>query len=993
MTDDKTLDIAAIRKKLEANKGKAYWRSLDELADSEEFRSFVEREFPRQASPLTAGLSRREFVKLLGASLAFAGLTACVRPPSPPERIVPYVRQPEEIVPGRPLFFATALTVGGFAQGALIESHMGRPTKVEGNPDHPLSLGATDAQMQASVLQLYDPDRSQTVRSEGNDATWEAFTANLEQALAGLTSGSALRILTPTVTSPTLTAQIRALLTAHPGAVWHRHDPHRPEAMLAAKRQAFGTAATPRYHFDEASVIVSLGDDFLGSGPGKLLYAREFSRARRVREADDTMNRLYVLEGALTLTGAMADHRLPLKPSQLEHAARQIANALGLEVAVAEEVIPDAWLEAIVEDLQANAGNALVCAGETQNATVQALAYLINDALGNVGTTVDYLESAAYSDAEDVGSLQALVEAINAGEVETLVMIGVNPVYDAPADIDFAAALERVTTSVHLGLYFDETAARARWHVPQAHELETWGDARALDGTLTIQQPLIAPFYGGKSPLELLSAMLGAEQSAFEVIQNAYRQQAEGNFDAFWREALFRGVVGGAEVGPADVTVTLDLAAPPTAPSAGLELVLLPDPYLGGGEYSNNGWLQELPRPFTKLTWDNAALVAPATAERLELSTGSLIALRAGGQEVQAPVWVLPGQPIDTITLHLGYGREGVGRIADGVGVNAYRLQSAAAPFGGAVEVQSVAGRYRLASTQLHFALDTDGVEERHLIRAGTLAEFREDPEHPHFVHPIPHHYSDLYPDWEYTGYKWGMVIDMSACIGCNACVVACQAENNIPIVGKNEVAIGREMHWLRIDTYHRGSLDNPEFYYQPMPCHHCEKAPCEPVCPVGATVHDHEGLNVMVYNRCVGTRYCSNNCPFKVRRFNFLQYAELEENALAMVQNPNVTVRSRGVIEKCTYCTQRINAARINAENQGRRIQDGEVVTACQAACPAEAIVFGDLNDETSEVAALKASSLDYTLLEELNLYPRTSYLAKLRNPHPALTQLEGRA
>ena len=989
------VDISRLRKELEGLRGREYWRSLDELAGTPEFQQFLDKEFPRQAATVDASIDRRDFVKLLGASLAFAGLTACVRPPDPPDRIVPYVRQPESVVPGKPLHFATALTDQGFAHGVVVESHLGRPTKIEGNEEHPASLGATDARMQATVLQLYDPDRSQSILAGGEESSWEAFAASVGENLADLPDGTRLRLLTGPVTSPTLAMQIRELLETYPGARWHRHEPLEKDLARQASQQAFGQHVVPRYHLENAQVIVSLAGDILGSGPAKVRHTKEFARNRRVRTAGDDMNRLYAIESGVTLTGAMADHRLPLKPSAMEAAARQLAARLGLEVAVGDEVVGADWLDAVVSDLEEHQGASLIVAGEGQPVAVQALVHAMNDALGNVGETVTYHEPVASSDAEDVATLSDLVNDMAAGEVDVLVMLGVNPAYDAAADLDFAASLAQVQTSIHVGLYHDETGAASTWHVPLAHELETWGDGRAFDGTLSIQQPLIAPLYGGLSALELLSALRGEpERTAFEIVRDAYQEAATVDFDTFWRDALYRGTVEGMEAREVSVSLRPEVFDAPVEPmSDTLELLLVADPYLGYGEFANSGWLQELPRPFTKLTWDNALLVAPSTAERFELATGDIVTVRAAGREVNAPVWILPGQAADSLALNLGYGRDRAGRIGDGVGVNGFRLYRADAAWIDDVQLARTGRRAKLASTQLHHAIDTDGLENRHLIRSATLAEFREDPEHPDFVHPMPHHDSDLYPDWDYPGYKWGMLIDQSVCTGCNACVVACQAENNIPIVGKDQVAVGREMHWLRIDTYHRGSLDNPEYVYQPMPCQHCEKAPCEPVCPVAATVHDHEGLNVMVYNRCVGTRYCSNNCPFKVRRFNYLQYAELQENMLSMVQNPDVTVRSRGVIEKCTYCTQRINRARVEAENESRRIRDGDLQTACQQACPAEAIVFGDLNDEESRVLADKASPLNHTLLEDLNLFPRTSYLAKITNPHPALAPGRGEA
>lgn len=984
------LDLKQIRNKLDSKKGKAYWRSLEELADTDEFQEFLHKEFPRQAGPMDGdGLSRREFVKLMGASLALAGLSSCVGPPYRNEKIMPYVRAPEEIIPGEPLHYASALSYGGYARGVLVTSHQGRPTKIEGNPDHPASLGATDAVMQAETLSLYDPDRSQQVLRMGEPSDWATFQSALGDKLPELEAGAGLRILTETVTSPTLADQIRRFLRRYPEAQWHQYDAAHHDSIQQGAELAFGEPVASRLDFSQADVIVSLDADFLGSGPAKVRYTKDFSRRRRVYSAEDDMNRLYVIESSPTLTGTLADHRMSVRPSSVEAAARQLAQALGIDTPTGEMVLSEAWLEALADDLGSHRGRSLVIAGDEQPAIVHALAHAINHALGNVGATVTYSEPVEAEPVMQLGSLKALVDDMNAGEVKALVMLGGNPVYTAPADYQFAEALVNVPMSVHLSLYQDETSQRVSWHVPHTHELEAWGDARAYDGTATIMQPLIAPFYGGKSPLELMATLLGeAGKDSYQVIEDFYRPRAAGDFDHFWRQTVYQGVIPGTALPPKEVTLRPEfLSQTPSSPVEGLELTFRPDPSVLDGRYSNNGWLQELPKPLTKLTWDNAVYVGPRTAERFNLSTRDVLELHLGGRSVKGAVWVLPGQAEDTFTVHFGYGRDKVGHISEDAGFNAYALRGSDAPWNASgLEIRKTGEQFQLVSTQMHHALE----EDRHLVRYGTLAELQAEPDHPHFVHPGHEEEADLYTDWEYPNRAWGMVIDMNVCTGCNACVTACQAENNIPIVGKRFVANSREMHWIRIDNYYGGDIDNPRYYHQPLACMHCEQAPCEPVCPVGATVHDSEGLNVMVYNRCVGTRYCSNNCPYKVRRYNYLQYAELEENALAMLQNPNVTVRSRGVMEKCTYCVQRIKASTIKAGREQRTLQDGEIVTACQAACPAEAIVFGDINDENSQVSRVKASPLDYGLLTELNTVPRTSYLAKLTNPHPALEPSE---
>jgi MoCo/4Fe-4S cofactor protein with predicted Tat translocation signal len=986
------VDLATVRERLMQRSGADYWRSLDELADTVEFQEFLRKEFPRQAAPLEASIDRRGFLKLLGASMALGGLSACARPPRAAEQIVPYVRAPEDFVPGRPEFYATAIVDGGYAEGILAESHHGRPTRVEGNPDHPASLGAAHAITSATVLSLYDPDRSQQVLEGGVPRTWEQFAEAMASALAALPDGARLRVLTETVTSPTLAAQIRALQAGYPGAKWHQWDPLHNDAWTRASESVYGQALAPVYDFTQAEVVVSLGADFTSVGPGRLRYAKDFARKRRVRSAEDSMNRLWLVESTPSPTGTLADHRLALSPDAIAHLAGFIASELGLADAPSATLpagVDPAWVAALVDDLRNSRGRSIVIAGADQSEAVNALALAINHDLGNVGRTVKLIASPEANPSVHADDLAALVDDMRANRVDTLLILGANPVFTAPADLAFAEALARTRLSVHVGDMLDETALACSWHVPRTHALEAWGDARAFDGAITIMQPLFAPFYGGKSELEVLSALLGAPtKSGYDTIREAWQARVSGgSFDAFWRNALYRGVVADTEGRALNPTRRNRLAVDLPALRNELVVHFHADHGLADGRHANNGWLQELPRPFSKLTWDNAALLSPATAERLGVKSHERLSLRAGGTEVTLPVWVQPGMAHNVVGVALGFGRESAGRVGSGVGVNVYPLRQRASLWSRSVSAERATGRHRLATTQTHHSLEGTG-ERRYIVRAGTLAELRAEPKKPKFVHPVSHPVSDLMPDFPYEGYRWGMVIDMSVCNGCNACVTACQSENNIPIVGKEQVIIGREMHWIRVDAYYKGDLDNPEFYNMPVACQHCEKAPCEPVCPVAATVHDAEGLNVMVYNRCVGTRYCANNCPYKVRRFNYLQFAELSTNAteLSLAQNPDVTVRSRGIMEKCTYCVQRISAARISANNEGRRIRDGEVVTACQSACPGEAIIFGDLNDASSAVVAAKASVLDYMLLEELNTVPRTSYLARVNNPNPAL-------
>jgi molybdopterin-containing oxidoreductase family iron-sulfur binding subunit len=996
-----------------------FWRSLEEKAQTEEFRAFIQREYPSQVDALADPLSRRRFLQLMAASLGLAGLGACTRAPA--ETIVPYVRQPEQFVPGKPLYFATAMTLRGYALGLLVESHMGRPTKVEGNPLHPASLGATDAFAQASVLTLYDPDRSRTATYLGRIRPWSDFLKALQPVLDNYRKnrGAGLRVLTGTVTSPTLAGQLRGMLKDYPGARWHQYEPAGAHHTRAGARLAFGTYAQTQYRLEQAAVILALETEPLTWGAGSLRYVRELAHGRSVDGKRTEMTRLYAVESTPSSVGAMADHRLNIPPSAMEPFARALASRLGIGSAGSFAGDWGKWLDPLAGDLQQHRGRSLVIAGEPQPPAVHALAHAINAALGNADRTVIYTEPAEAEPVDEIASLRDLATDMARGDVTTLLILESNPVYCAPADFDFAEKLRQVPLSIHLGLYENETAALCHWHIPAAHYLESWSDARAYDGTVSIAQPLIAPLYGGKTTHEMIAALGAAPQrSAYEVVREHWRANAgkqAQDFERWWRKSLHDGVVqesafqprsfalNSARISGSGAAVSAAQAQgegqrrrePAEGGAAGaarrLEIVFRPDPSIFDGQFANNPWLQELPKPLTKLTWDNAAILSPATARRLGLSQdrgwrggnlhGDVIEVRLQNRAVRAPIYILPGQADDTLTLDLGYGRTRAGQVGSNIGCNAYHLRTSELLWSGAgVEVRRTGERYPLAVTQLHHS-----IQGRDLVRAGTLEQFRKDPklaQHGSHKGEAP----SLYPEHEYSGHAWGMAIDLNSCVGCNACVVACQAENNIPVVGKSEVLRSREMHWLRIDTYFKGPAENPEAYYEPVLCMHCEKAPCEVVCPVSATAHSSEGLNDMVYNRCVGTRYCSNNCPYKVRRFNFFQYSDWQTESLKPLRNPDVTVRSRGVMEKCTYCVQRINHARIEAELQGRPLRDGDIATACQQACPAQAIVFGDINDRESQVSARKASPRNYGLLTELNTQPRTSYLAALRNPNPEI-------
>jgi len=1016
------MELNAVRAKLQSKTGKQYWRTLEELAEDPEFEELLHREFPRLApSEWDEGVDRRDFLKLMAASLALAGLSGCGR--TPEQHIVPYVKQPDGLILGKPQFYATVMPFGADAIGLLVESHEGRPTKIEGNPDHPSSLGATNAFAQASVLNLYDPDRAQTPTKFGEIHTWAEFQSSAQAMAAAvkLADGAGFRILTGIVTSPTLAAQIQSVLALYPKAKWHQWEPAVGDGTREGAKLAFGNYVNTVYRPEKADVILSLDSDLLGSGPGHIRYAREFSRRRKLNGVADKMNRLYVVEPTPSVTGATADHRLPLRASEVAFFARALAGKLGLGTSAA--LLPDAqkWLDAVAKDLQTHRGASLVVAGEQQPAEVHALAHLINAALGSVGTTLYYTGPVEAQPVNHLESLRELCADMEAGKVETLVILGANPVYTAPHDFDFASKIafdkktksKKVKNTICVSSHFDETAELCDWHVAESHFLETWGDARAFDGTVSVIQPLIAPLYRTHSAREVLAAFgdkpgISDYDALRERLKAAY---PSGEFEKFWRKTLNDGLVAGSAFPPSNVAAKFAAGSLPAVRAASpdeLEFIFRPDPCVYDGRFANNGWLQELPKPVTKLTWDNAALVSPKTAEKYKIAHevgarggehgkiySNVIDIELSNSKVTAAAWRLPGQADGVVVLPLGYGRKRAGYTGTNKGFNAYAVRSSTALWtatGG--KIIKTGDDYPLACTQYHF-----NMEGRQILATGTLEEYRKNPAFAHEHAEQPPKELSLYKEYAYPGYAWGMAIDLNSCNGCNACVVACQSENNIAVVGKDQVMRGREMHWIRIDRYYEkahsatndpstydDSLYNPETFFQPVPCQQCENAPCEQVCPVEATAHSAEGLNDMTYNRCVGTRYCSNNCPYKVRRFNFLRFQDWETPQLKLLRNPEVTVRSRGVMEKCTYCVQRINNVRIESEKQDRAILDGEIVTACEAACPTEAIVFGNANDPNSRVAKLKAQQRNYSLLGELNARPRTTYLAAVRNPNPEL-------
>ncbi len=975
-------NLQALREKLAAGRGPAFWRTLEEAAESDVLQEYVEQEFPGLSGQIPQGVDRRSLLKVMAASLAMAGAAACTR--QPPEYIAPYVRQPENVIPGVPLFYATAMPTGGYARGLLVESHLNRPTKIEGNPDHPASLGATSIFEQASVLNLYDPDRSETVLHEGRQSTWGEFEIAFTTEWQSLNDrkGEGFAILSGATTSPTLIEQVNNVRRQWPSAKWYIHEPNVNPAIGSAANKIAGRNATVVYDLSQADVIVSLESDFMNTGPAMLAYARQFA-GRRAVDNGSTPCRLYAIESAPSVSGSLADHRFAVKSSMIPAIAYQLAKACGVAAPDAPGTPPE-WLNAVAQDLNNSKGRCVVIPGEFQPESVHLAAYAINAALGNTGKTVRILEGV---EPDQTHSLEELTKDLNGGHVETLLILGSNPVYTAPASLQFPEAIRKARLVIRLGQFFDETSLWSHWHIPEAHYLETWSDSRAFDGTVTIQQPLILPLYNGKSAHEIVTILEGKpDLSSHEIVKGYWEAQNKGgDFTTLWPKSLHDGLVAGTAVGEVKAAGSVSLPPLTSAPITGVEVVFRPDPTIGDGTYSNNGWLQELPKPQSKMTWDNVVLISPKAATDMHIDKGHVLRVTVDGKSIEGPTWILPGHAEDSVTITFGYGREGSGRVGNKIGYNAYLIQNAAAPYVVAGAVVNTGKTYRIANIQ-----ETQTMAGREPVRATDLAEFRQHPDFPTMepeYKPLPPNETLYLPqEFPYNGYKWGMAIDLNVCIGCHSCIIACQAENNIAVVGKDQVARGRHMHWIRVDRYYSGNLDNPDMYNQPIPCMQCEDAPCELVCPVAATVHSDEGINQMVYNRCVGTRYCSNNCPYKVRRFNFYLYSDWETPSLYGVRNPDVTVRSRGVMEKCSYCIQRIQEVKIQTEKEGRRAYDGEIRTACQQVCPTEAITFGDLNDRNSKVAKLQALRRNYGLLDELNTRPRTKYLGYVRNPNEAL-------
>lgn len=1017
--EQQRINLDDVQRVIDSTEARSDWKGLEQIVRTEEHERWREDEFPHRKKPVD--VDRRRFLQLMGASLALAGLGSAGCRRLPQEKSVPFVRAPEGFIHGVATRYASIHTESGYSTGVLVESFEGRPIRVDGNPNHPASRGALGIRAQASILDMYDPDRLKEVHMDGKPSTWEAFYQALGTRLDQTTGGEGFVVLSTIIGSPTLAALKNAFETRYPQGRWLQYEPVSRDEAFQATELVYGRPLEAAYQPAEARVLVSFDSRCFSHGPSPVQMMRDAMAARDLKTREE-ISRIYAFETTPTGLGAVADHRLPLKVDELQNLLYAVASRVGV-AGIPAHTVPASCrelLEPLVADLTRHRGASLVLAGEHLDAPFQALALVINEALGNVGKTVVLREPVLPAFTYVDRNRAVLDELLGAGRVQTLLMLGGDPVYTGFADSDYVNRIAQVEFTAHLTERKCTTSELCNWALPQSHFLEYWADGVAFDGTVSIQQPLIEPLYDSRSELEVASALLGPEEPSLKLVQDYHRnrsQQPDGEFNRSWRRWLSGGVV--SEATPqASLSTIQRLTLGPVEPIDGMTLVIEPDPSVYDGRQANNGWLRELPQPLTQLCWDNALLVSFATAKRLQLSTQDEVTLRVRERSVKAPVLVHMGQADDTLTAYLGLGQEVGGHIAapreivSGKGFNAYAVRHSANRWVAPITGLERTGLWPLALTQMHHTLDVELIDSgRNIVHDFRIDEYRKgerlvvgyfekvaaelqgrDPEQPIVDEvPGPAQLPTLYSEDEFDKpeiNQWGMTIDLGLCTGCNACVIACQAENNIPVVGKDQVTIGREMHWIRIDRYYKpknGFFDpsNPATYFMPVNCMHCEKAPCEPVCPVAATVHSVDGLNQMIYNRCVGTRYCSNNCPYKVRRFNFLNYANHHDvPVLKMLNNPQVTVRGRGVMEKCTYCVQRISKARILAKRENRPLEGNEVRTACQAACPPQVIEFGDIRDRASKVAKNKLNRRNYELLQELNTRPRTSYLARVSNP-----------
>ncbi len=981
------------------NNDKKYWRSLEQLHNSPDYRKQLLDDYKNINDEQKEAMTRRGFLSIMGASLALAGLAGCRKPV---EKIIPYVTRPEEITPGNPEYYATNMPFGTTAFGLLVESREGRPIKIEGNPDHPFTRGRTNHWTQAEILNLYDPDRSKKVLRDGGEKTFDEFVAFWRAKFTEFsdTDGEGLAVLTESFSSMTLAKLWSGLKKQFPKARYYVYSPADNLNGRKILNRIFNKNVVPYYHFDKAKIILSLDSDFLLSEYNSLHHAIGFADGRKMRSHKDDPNRLYVVENDYTITGSMADHRLALDNNRIKQfvvlLGRELARA-GLDFsgidwtrfAPTKDIDIDArFITALTEDLKNNWKQSLIIVGRNQPPEVHALAYAINGALQNFGNTIDF-----YSNNSTVATnldLENIDSDLSEDNIDTFVILGGNPAYDTPAKWQIEKHIKNADHAVHLAPYINETSNLCEWHIPESHFLESWGDTVAGDGTPGITQPLIRPLYESHSKYEVLNLLgSGRDQRGYDIIRTHWKNLISGvDFESQWRKVLHDGFLAANDKpqsrfpGNVDFNQFADQKDFVKASKDNLEASLKIDPSVLDGRYANNGWLQEWPDPVSKLSWTNAALINKNLASELNLKNGDIVNLQYNNSTIEAPVWIIPGIADYSIILPLGYGRTSAGKTGNNIGFNAYKLLPSSSRTIQGIKIQKTGRTASLANTQDH-----NRMEGRPIIREASLTEYRKNP---NFASDMVEHppLKSIYGSHDYSeGYQWGMVIDLNACIGCGACTIACQSENNGPIVGKEQVEKGREMHWLRVDRYFEGDDNQPSIVHMPVPCQQCEMAPCESVCPVVATVHDGEGLNAMTYNRCIGTRYCSNNCPYKVRKFNFYGYTDKYPPTMKMLQNPDVTVRSRGVMEKCTYCVQRIARAKIKAQLEGRQVRDGEIQTACQQVCPTNAIIFGNINDPDSKVSQLKKTDRLYNLLAEYNFRPRTSYLGKIRNPNPLIT------
>ncbi len=1006
-----------------------YWKSLGELARNEEYEKFVEREFPENATELNDQVSRRSFLRVMGASIALAGFAACRRPV---QKIMPYSEEPEDIVPGNPLFYASAMPFQDALTGIVVENNEGRPSKVEGNDHHPASKGNTSIFGQGSLLNMYDPDRSRYVRKDGERSSVSAFAEFCSDHFASTDQNIAF--VSEANSSITFNRLKEQALETFSNAHWITYEPFGEDHALEGTNIAFGERLRTYNHFGEANVIVSFDDDFLNPAANKnsVEDTKQFTDGRSVSSPEDGMSRFYAIESTFSLTGSNADNRLRIKSGDIELfiyalAAELSQSVSGLEAfnGYSNEFSDHDWIPVLAEELLENRGDSILTVGRDHKPALHATVAAMNAALDNAGETVRYYDVPHIEDQNNQEAFAELAESLNSGDIDTVVLVGTNPAFTAPADLNFPDTLSNAEQVIHLSDYYDETSKLANWHINRAHFLEAWGDGTSYTGTRSIIQPQIEPLYSGISEIEFLNTILtGEESDGFDLVQETWQEYFTSNFQDQWERVLHDGVAEEEEYPTVSVSISDEFNTQVATfisdaqSSDGMELVIRADSTVFDGRYANNGWLQELPKPMTKITWDNVALMSKKTADELGVTEAGLgksevevVSINVDGTTIEIPAWVQPGHADDSITITVGYGREGIGRVANTMGTDTYPLRTTENMFvADNISIEKTNRTYEIACTQDH-----NTMEGRSLLRHATLQEYREDPnfstyessydaEMPGLSYAEEHGKDrplsifNSIDEQEYPADEpqWGMAIDLNACTGCGVCTIACTAENNIPVIGKREVSEGREMHWIRNDRYYDGDVNNPKALHQPVPCMHCELAPCEQVCPVAATTHSDDGMNQMTYNRCIGTRYCANNCPYKVRRFNFFNYTKEflttgdDPEIVQMAMNPEVTVRFRGVMEKCTYCVQRVNRAKIETDietnGETKKPADGSVETACQQACPADAIYFGDLTDSESEVVKAKKNNRNYLLLEELNTRPRTSYLAKLRNPNPKL-------